>query len=117
MKRDLPAIYGTEGEFYVESKNNMGQDREDNIIDYNEPPSTQPGLWLQWIPTDDGTALHWDEGEKFYEYIDWMKYLIKKILAPNRYVLNGTIKWQGEEIQDRGNIHVKNNKVIIEELE
>jgi hypothetical protein len=45
MKRNVDeSIYGIEGEFYFGS-GSFGQDREENIIDYNSPPRTQPGLW------------------------------------------------------------------------
>lgn len=103
--------YGIEGELYVDGKGFAGQDHEDNIIDYNRPPSTQPSLWCQWRPTDDGEALQWDGGEKFYAYVEWLEYLIKNIITPAGYTLNGTVHWQGEEIGDIGNIVVINNKV------
>jgi queuine/archaeosine tRNA-ribosyltransferase len=41
-------------------------------------------------------------------------YLIHKILAPNGYVLNGQVTWQGEETGDVGEIYVENNKVFTE---
>ena len=40
----------------------------------------QPGLWCQWVPNASGTAIVWDEGEKFYYYIEWIKYLIEHFL-------------------------------------
>lgn len=113
MARNVGPEYGTEGEFYVEGKGLMGQDREDNVIDQNQPPSTQPSLWLQWIPTDDGTAIVWDENEKFYCYVEWIEYLIEKILAPKGYVLNGAVDWQGEEFDDMGSIIIEDNQVRI----
>jgi hypothetical protein len=42
-----------------------------SIIDHNYPPENQPGLWCQWIPNEDGTAICWDGGEKFYNSIEW----------------------------------------------
>lgn len=103
-----PAVYGVEGEFYCGS-GMSGQDHENNIIDYNRPPSTQPGLWLQWKPTPDGLHIEWDGGEKFYNYEEWIEYLIDKILAPRGYVLNGNVSWQGEDSEDRGILVIKNN--------
>lgn len=111
MARNVGPEYGVEGEFYVEGKGFMGQDREDNIIDNNRPPSTQPGLWLQWVPTEDGTAIVWDEGEKFYNYVEWIEYLIEKILAPRGYILNGKVDWRGEDFDDLGCIIIENNQV------
>ena len=117
MKRRLPeGLYGVEGEFCVTGgENHIGDGKDDTVMDHNSPPSTQPGLWLQWIIEEAGHdgnyVLRWDQGEKFYEYIEWMEYLIYKIFAPNGYVLNGEIDWRGEEFYDTGRISVKNNKV------
>jgi hypothetical protein len=112
MARRVSPIYGIEGEFYVDGKTSMqDDDEESNIIDYNKPPNTQPGLWCQWKPNEDGTAIVWDQGEKFYEFESWLKYLIDKILAPNGYKVNGVIRWRGEEFEDVGALKVVNNKV------
>src|SRR5436190_22386239 len=35
------------------------------ILDYNTAPKGQPGLWCQWIPNEDGTAIEWNGTEKF----------------------------------------------------
>ena len=42
----------------------------DDITDYNHPPEGQSGLWCQWVPTDEGTAIQWNGAEKFYGYIE-----------------------------------------------
>jgi len=106
--------FGVEGEFYVFGKGFFGQDNEPNVIDHNKPPRTQPGLWCQWTPTSDGKGIEWDGGEKFYAYTEWLVYLIHKVLAPNGYVLNGTVQWQGEDTGDVGEIIVENNRVYTE---
>jgi len=111
MARNVGPEYGIEGEFYVDGTGWAGQDSDKNVINYNRPPSTQPGLWCQWIPTDDGSELVWDVGGKFYNYVEWLDYLIDKILAPRGYTLNGECRWFGEERDDVGVIIVKNNKV------
>lgn len=112
MSRKLPEKYGVEGEFYVDGGGEYGQDREPDIIDYNTPPSTQPGLWCQWRPTEDGMGIEWDGGEKFYHYAEWLTYIINNFLAPKGYVLNGQVSWQGEDSGDIGVLEVKDNKVI-----
>ena len=113
MARNTDEVFGTDGEFFVFGGGFAGQDHEDNILDYNKPPKTQPGLWCQWTPNEDGTELEWDGGEKFYEYTEWLYYLINKILAPNGYVLNGEVDWSGEESGDVGTIHVIDNIVYV----
>jgi hypothetical protein len=115
MKRNTDEVFGVQGEFYVFGGGSFGQDHEPNIIDFNEPPTTQPSLWNQWTPTQDGMGIEWDNGEKFYNYTEWLVYLINKILAPNGYILNGVVQWQGEENGDVGEIFVENNRVFIQE--
>jgi len=115
MKRQgLPEEYGFQGEFYYNPNSKMmGQEEEASIVDYNTPPDTQPGLWLQWIPSKDGKYLEWDGGEKFYHYVEWLEYLIKKILAPNGYSLTGDVEWLGEDADDRGLISIKDNVITV----
>jgi len=117
MGRNLDAAYGVQGEFFVEGKGFMGQGDDSSVIDHNTAPSTQPGLWCQWTPSDDRMGIEWDCGEKFYSYTEWLVYLIHKILAPNGYVLNGTVTWQGEEVGDVGKIIVEDNRVFTEPWE
>jgi hypothetical protein len=106
MKRNLPAHFGIDGEFFAGGKGFCGQDRDDTVVEYNTPPSTQPSLWLQWNISEDGTQLKWDDGEKFYSYIEWLEYLYKEILLPLGYTLSGQIKWRGEDFDDMGKITV-----------
>lgn len=103
--------YGEEGEFFVDGSGFRGQGDDRSIINSNQPPASQPGLWLQWVPTEDKKHLVWDEGEKFYNYTEWLIYLIEKILEPKGYVLNGEVSYEGEYRADFGVIKVDNNKV------
>lgn len=111
MARKLPPEFGVEGEFYVAAGGHCGQDHSDDIIDYSIPPSTQPGLWCQWRPTDDRKGIEWDGGEKFYEYGAWLEYIIVNFLKPNGYILNGQVSWEGEDSSDKGYIFVVNNDI------
>jgi hypothetical protein len=115
MQRRTDSVFGIEGEFFVFGGGDFGQDREANVNDFNIPPSTQPGLWCKWTPTEDRMGIEWDGNEKFYDYTEWLVYLIHKILAPNGYVLNGVVEWSGEETGDVGEIFVEDNKVFIQE--
>lgn len=138
----LPA--GHDGAYFVGGEGFHGQDRDESVTDYNEPPGipefprdpdmstfgnrfaehmkakaeavkngAQPGLWCQWVPNEDGTAIVWDEGEKFYEYVAWIEYLINHFLAPWGYKLNGEVRWVGEDSSDRGIILVVDNVVKV----
>jgi len=106
----LPA--GPDGEYYVAGTDCFGAVKDESVLDYNTPPRSQPNsLWCQWVPTKDDTGIQWDGGEKFYAYIEWLKYIVDNFLKPWGYKLNGSIKWEGEESDDVGKIVVKDNAV------
>ena len=113
MKRNVGMEYGIEGEFYVNGGDFRGQANETNIVEHNYPPRTQPGLWCQWVPNEEGTEILWDGGEKFYHYTEWLNYIIHKLLKPNGYTLNGEVEYQGQDEMDSGMIVVKNNIVYM----
>jgi len=102
---------GEEGEYFVAAAGTMGQSHEDDVVEYNWPPKTQPGLWLQWIPTKDLAGFEWDGTEKFYNYEEWLVYLVENFLKPWGYVLNGSVEWSGEEGTDNGYLLVEDNEV------
>ena len=83
-------------------------DESHNDTDY-------PGIWCQWVPSADGQALVWDQGEKFYDYVDWLKYLLTHYLIPWGYVLNGEVLWNGEAPGDIGKITVTKTAVRSQE--
>ena len=100
---------GVDGGYFVGGDGFMGQDKDESVIEHNYPPTGQPGLWCQWIINKD--HLEWDGGEKFYNYIEWLEYLIAHFFEPLGYKLNGDIEWQGEDYEDFGTIHVVDNEV------
>ena len=67
------------------------------------------------MPTADGKAIEWDYGEKFYDYIEWLGWIIEKLLKPADLILNGEVEWNGEEPSDVGKIIVKDNVVTVKE--
>lgn len=103
---------GDGGQYCVGSNRlNSGQDHDASILDYNKPPHDQPGLWCQWVPSEDGSLIVWDEGEKFYNYTEWLKYIIAHFLRPWGYKLSGTVSWQGDDDSDRGVIYARDYDV------
>ena len=106
---------GVDGGYFVGGAGFMGQDEDASCVrsngDTNTPPINQPSLWCQWIPTYDRRAIRWDGGEKFYRYVDWLKYLVRHFIKPWGYVLSGHVRWRGEDSDDTGEIVVINNKV------
>ena len=102
---------GDNGEYFVNGRGFCGQDEDESVKESNHPPAGQPGLWCQWVPSANGKSIVWDGNEKFYEYVDWIEYLIEHFLKPWGYVVNGSVEWQGEERDDRGLIEVEDNVV------
>lgn len=102
---------GNEGAFFVGGEGYMGQKRDASVLDYNHPPSGQPGLWCQWTTNEAGTTIEWDEGEKFYDYTEWLAYLIENFLSRWGYTVNGEVEWAGEDRDDLGKLVVKDNVV------
>lgn len=130
---------GKDGGYFVGAGGFKGQERDHTVVDYNTPPGqlchiaysdfktiwdkneelaksgdAQPGLWCQWTVSEDNTKLEWDGGEKFYEYVPWLKYLISNFIEPWGYVLNGYVEYQGEDYGDKGTIRVRKNLVEVE---
>ncbi len=98
-------------EYFVSGSGFAGQDHDASIINYNSPPPGQPGLWCKWAPNASGDVIEWDGAEKFYDYTEWLRYLIGHFLAPWGYELNGEVTWSGESAGDVGKIVVVNNDV------
>lgn len=107
MKLNVGAEYGYQGEFYFD------EPTEEQIIDRNSPPAYQPGLWCSWELESDDYTISWDGSEKFYNYIEWLDYIIERILRPSGYILSGEVEWFGEERDDIGKIIVKNNEMTV----
>lgn len=113
----------TKGPYYVENGGFKGQDREEDVIEYNSPPDGQPSLWCDWIPSEDGTKLIFNESEKFNNGTQWIKYIIEHFLKPDalakkhlnfltcNHFVNGKIIGRGEEPVDNFSIYINNNQV------
>lgn len=104
---------GSEAEYFVNGSETHGHP---SILDYNNPPKNQPGLWCQWIPTNEGENIEWDGNEKFYDYIEWIKYLNENFLKPWKIVLSGMVSWQGESTGDIGVIVAKDGEIRVKEI-
>ena len=121
--RQTRRMHRKKGPYFVDGSGFMGQGHDDDILEFNNPDPSQPGLWCKWEVTEDGRFIEWDGGEKFYDDIQWMRYLIDHFLKPDalakealpflqcNHIMNGTIFSQGEEIDDTWAIHVENNMV------
>jgi hypothetical protein len=137
-KTNADEVYGFKGEYFAMNDGNMGQSNDASVIDHNAASGEiawkdyngdwekrdemqkainadiikQPGLWCQWR-LDDETTLAWDGSEKFYNYIEWLQYLIAHFFEPWGIKVNGEVTWQGEDNADIGKIIVKDNEIEI----
>lgn len=106
---------GQEGEYFVagEAASDPLQDSDDpSIMDDSEPPTGQPSLWCDWVPTADYAGIEWNGREKFYRNELWLFYLIGHFLKPWGYTLHGQVTWRGQDPGHRGAIHVAYNKIL-----
>jgi hypothetical protein len=111
----------------------IGADGEDyggpGVINHNEPPPCQPGLWCNWEADEGGGEIRWNGAEKFYKSHEWMIYIIHHFLMPGAFaksadpkmkflqanhVVNGTINAQGEDDDDSWRLVVRDNIVSTE---
>ena len=126
----------TRGPLFVRGSGFYGQGDDPDIINHNQPHPDQPGLWCQWTPNEDGTAIVWDGGEKFYSAPEWMMYIISFLLSPIArpyidahldedprlasftcdHVLNGVIFAQGEDDEDQWELRVISSLVFVSNL-
>ncbi len=138
----------TRGPLYAHDDGNFGQgamagngdkNATSDVLEYNTPDASQPSLWLQWVPSEDGKYISWNEAEKFYSSAEWMKYIINNLFSSEaidyvmehanasqdkrllnftfNHVFNGEIEAQGEDSSDRWLLVVENNKVFIKEAQ
>lgn len=106
-----------------------GMDACPDIRNYNKPPEGQPGLWCQWVPTEDGKAIQWDEGEKAYYMEEWIVYIIDHFLRPGAHAqgcgdaqfspftfdhkVNGVVYASGEDPGDLWAVRIVDNVVTV----
>ena len=113
MKRVIDPSYGIEGEFYMAGLGPFGENRDNTVLDSSNQPDSQPSLWNQWAIQEDHETLMWDGGEKFYNYIYWLYYILNRILRPRKYVISGKVLWTGEKIGDVGCLTLARNRFYV----
>jgi len=106
VARKVEAIYGVDGEFFVDT--NAGNTAANDLTKY---PRTQPSLWCHWKPVEDKLHIEWDGEQNFDKYVEWIEYIISKVLAPRGYLLNGIVFFRGENWDDDGKIEIHDNNV------
>lgn len=83
-----------------------------DVVDANQEPEDQPGLWCKWRPTEDRAGIEWSGRMKFYHAPEWMAYIrthfltlgAAAVLDPSmgfftRHDMRGSIHAVGEDAE------------------
>ena len=71
------------GQFGLDKK--LDEETYDFLVKFSETRHDDintPNIWCNWRPTDDRKSIEWNGMEKFYNYIEWIEYLIRKVFEP-----------------------------------
>jgi len=107
--------YTTEftGAVKLSRKLTMAEAKE--LLDIAESGDSQKftgiNAYFQWVPADTLEHIVWDGNEKFYKYVEQLKWLCGDWLEQRGITANGELYWQGEETGDTGLLSVVENKV------
>ncbi len=80
---------------------------------YN-PNQPKGSNWCGW--KIEGNQLLWDDREKFYKYVEWLKYIKKNIFSKwdITFTDQTEIKWSGEDVEDCGVIYIEDGEIYDE---
>ncbi len=81
-----------------------------------EAASPKPELpWCTGLlnVSEDRTKLLPEENDRRHGLDTWLRIAVDHFLAPAGYVLNGSVDFEGEGAEDRGTIHIKDNRIEI----
>ena len=79
-------------------------------------PTPWPDGYCQWELTRDLGGIRWDQGEKFYNYVEWLQAILDNILKPAGVGLALEVRYQGDDVGDSGILRIDNGVVVKEEL-
>jgi hypothetical protein len=88
------------------------------ILEANKNPDTIPTgdrparSYMQWVPSETLDHIVYDGNEKFYDYVDWMKWLVNYLKGIG-ITADGEIDWSGDQAGDTGTIVVANSEVTV----
>lgn len=73
-----------------------------------------PSGYLQWRISSDGCGVEWDQEEKFYDYINWLSWIVMMWFSPRGIALSGTVWYRGESADNIGRITVSHHGITTE---
>lgn len=89
------------------------------LLEFNEEPDLIKDAgkltgYMQWVPSESLDAIVWDQQEKFYDYEQWMAWLLRW-LADRDIKADGQLDWRGEDSSDIGRIIVVDSAMTVEQ--
>ena len=101
--------YTTKFSGYIGLSRKLSLKEAKQVLDFNEDPESisgdHPNSYMQWVPSESLDAIVWDGQEKFYNYVDWLKWIVKW-LSDLGIKSSGELFWSGESAGDTGRIQV-----------
>jgi hypothetical protein len=99
---------GVDAEYFVDT-----EDEDKSIVDLNQPPGNQPSLWCKWRVNDRGDRLEHNGAEKFDGYVEWLDYLVKHFFSSWGVRIDGSVRYEGDELIDSGTIEIIDNRIEV----
>lgn len=84
------------------------------MLAFNEDPGKFPEKlksYMQWVPTADLDGICWDEGEKFYYYIESGNALLSWLSARG-ISAQGEVVFHGEDFSDAGVVRIVDGRMV-----
>jgi len=100
---NVDAKYGVEGEFYTVPAL--------HYTPSTNSPRTQPDIHCYWKPSVDGKYIRWNGNEDFEHPVEWIEWIISKVLSPRGYIVNGHINYKYDNSVRGYQLSVVNNAV------
>lgn len=72
-----------------------------------------PSIWCDWEVSEDGTRLRWNEGEKFYNYEGWLRFLIAQFLVPWEVTISGRVEFCREDDEVSGSLCALGSRIHV----
>ena len=97
--------------------NEMAEERHDSDYEYGSIFREFPSIWCDFNirnTSDGGGVFEWNESEKTYEGMGWIKHFIKflnKCSEDTPIHAEGIMYWQGDDSEDCGYVSVDKNRI------
>ena len=100
----------------LDTWNEMTRERHDSQYGYDDHRREFPSIWCNFeISNHDNKGLFsWNETEKTYEGIGWIKHFLKFLIECSKdspIYAEGIMYWQGDDSEDNGYISVDKNRI------